>query len=117
MAVSPTYTGRARSFPAGPGDHEARAWRSVIATCPWKDSKRPETDANARFNELGPAYFRTLVISRMAAGGDDELDIEIVGVVRDAKYSEVKGARFALAGFIPAQRAARVDPIRALRHE
>jgi predicted permease len=90
--------------------------------------KDPDTDANARFNQVAPGYFRTLGIpllagrefgpaddlgrpkvavvneaftrkfnlgrdaigKRMAAGGDDSLDIEIVGVVRDAKYSEVK---------------------------
>ncbi|MCL4812524.1 MAG: ABC transporter permease [Vicinamibacteraceae bacterium] len=87
----------------------------------------PDIDANARFNELGPAYFRTLGVpmlagreftradvldapkvaivnqqfakkfnlganpvgKRMAVGGR-ELDIEIVGLVRDVKYSEVK---------------------------
>jgi predicted permease len=89
----------------------------------------PDTDANARFNEVGPGYFTTLGIpvvrgreftasdtrggarvavvneafvrkfnlgedavgKRMATGGTEELDIEIVGVARDAKYSEVKG--------------------------
>jgi len=90
----------------------------------------PGVDANARFNEIGPGYFRTLGIplvtgrefteadvpgtpkvaivneafaekfglgrdavgKRMAVGtGDVELDTEIVGLVEDAKYSEVKG--------------------------
>ncbi len=34
---------------------------------------------------------RAAVGKRMAVGGSDELDIEIVGLVRDAKYSAVKG--------------------------
>jgi predicted permease len=89
----------------------------------------PDTDANSRFNEIGPDYFRTLGIpliagreftradalgapkvaivneafakkfnlgrdavgKRMAGGGlDAELDTEIVGLVQNAKYSEVK---------------------------
>jgi predicted permease len=95
--------------------------------------KGPDTDANANFNEVGPAYFRTLgsrllsgrefsaadaagapkvaivneafakkfnlgrgaVGNRLAARGRDEkgeLDIEIVGLVQNTKYSEVKDA-------------------------
>jgi predicted permease len=88
----------------------------------------PDTDSNARFNMVGPAYFGTLGIAllngrefavadgaggsrvavvneafarkfnlgreavgkRMAMGHTDALDTEIVGLVRDAKYSEVK---------------------------
>ena len=92
----------------------------------------PDIDSNARYNEVGPAYFTTLgmqilagrefdesdvqgapkvaVINeafarkfnldpRQAVGkfmssnpgaSDGELDTEIVGLVRDAKYSEVK---------------------------
>ncbi len=88
----------------------------------------PDTDANARFNEVGAGYFRTLGIPLlagraftpgdvagapkvavvneafakkfdlgqdpvgkwMALGRSQELDIQIVGLVRDAKYSEVK---------------------------
>ena len=90
--------------------------------------KGPDTDANARFNEVGPGYFQTLGVQllsgreftladqasrprvavvneafakkfglgRDAVGklmgdrGNDSLDIQIVGLVRDAKYSEVK---------------------------
>jgi predicted permease len=90
----------------------------------------PDTDANARYNEIGPGYFATMRVpllagreftagdalgappvaivneaftrkfgldSRdavgkfMSSGGSDELDTEIVGIVQDAKYSEVKG--------------------------
>jgi predicted permease len=88
----------------------------------------PDTDANARYNEVGPGYFRTLGIplvagreftlgdrlggpkvavvneafakkfnlgrdaigKRMSTEIDEALDIEIVGLVRNAKYSEVK---------------------------
>jgi len=87
----------------------------------------PDTDANSRFNQVGPDYFRTLgipVISgREFSPGDvsgslkvaivneafarkfglgreavgkwmsdsgDSLDTQIVGLVQDAKYSEVK---------------------------
>jgi len=90
--------------------------------------KGPDTDANARFNEIGPGYFRTLGVPlmsgreftdadiagapkvaivneafakkfnlgrdavgrHMAQGNDKNLDIEIVGIVQNAKYSEVK---------------------------
>jgi predicted permease len=88
----------------------------------------PDIDNGARYNEVGPGYFRTLEIPLIAgrefstqddAGGakvavvnetfarkfnlgrdavgklmgtsDDPLEIQIVGLVRDAKYSEVKG--------------------------
>jgi predicted permease len=34
---------------------------------------------------------RDVVGTRMASGGDDELNMEIVGLVKNAKYSEVKG--------------------------
>ena len=87
----------------------------------------PDTDANSRFNEVNPGYFRTLGIpllagreftesdahgagrvavvneafakkfnlgrdavgKRMAVGGT-ELNIEIVGLVQNAKYASVK---------------------------
>ena len=89
----------------------------------------PDVDQNARFNEVGPGYFRTLGVpliagrefaradragaakvaivnetfakkfhlGREAVGklmaqstGNPKLDMEIVGLVQDAKYSEVK---------------------------
>jgi predicted permease len=91
--------------------------------------KGPDTDANSRFDEVGPGFFHTLGVpllagreftaadavgapkvavvneafakkfglgrapvgKRMSIGGD-QLDIEIVGLVKDAKYSEVKDA-------------------------
>jgi predicted permease len=91
-------------------------------------TRGPDTDANARFNEVSAGYFRTLGIplmsgrefersdglkaakvaivneafakkfnlgrdavgKRMAQGGGEKLDIEIVGLVQNAKYSEVK---------------------------
>ena len=90
--------------------------------------KGPDTDANARYNEVSPGYFRVLgtqllagreftdadivgspqvavvneafakkfglgreaVGKYMSDGGDDSLDTQIVGLVRDSKYSEVK---------------------------
>ena len=97
--------------------------------------KGPDTDANARFNAVGPEYFQTLGIRRLAgrdfkasdalgtprvaivnesfarkfgllardagaaaAGvvgkrmsiGSDSLDVEIVGLVQDARYADVK---------------------------
>jgi predicted permease len=91
---------------------------------------RPDVDANARFNRVGPGFFRTLGIPLIAGREFDErdvlgsapvaivneafarkfglgreavgafmsdegsgrrdLDIQIVGLVQDAKYSEVK---------------------------
>ena len=88
----------------------------------------PDDDANAKYNVVGPGFFRTLQIpllsgrdfsnadiagrprvaivnetfankfglgidvvgKRMAIGSGGDLDIEIVGLVRDAKYSDVK---------------------------
>lgn len=87
----------------------------------------PDTDAESRYNEINPGYFRTLGVPLMsgreftaadtegapkvaivneafakkfnlgrgAVGkhmtqGDGKLDIEIVGLVQNAKYSEVK---------------------------
>jgi predicted permease len=90
--------------------------------------KGPDTDANARFNEISSGYFRTLGVpllagrefentdivgapkvaivneafakkfnlgrdavgKYMSTGGDDKLDIQIVGLVQNSKYSEVK---------------------------
>ena len=87
----------------------------------------PDVDANSRFNEIGPGYFKVLDVpvvqgreftrsdalgapkvaivneafakkfnlgrnavgKRMSRGGDT-LDTEIVGLVRDSKYSDVK---------------------------
>jgi predicted permease len=101
-------------------------WGSDVAVEGFK--RDPDTDANARYNEVGPGYFRTLGIplvagreftlgdrlggpkvavvneafakkfnlgrdaigKRMSTGMDETLDIEIVGLVRNAKYSEVK---------------------------
>jgi predicted permease len=91
----------------------------------------PDVDSNARFNKVGPGYFRTLGVSLLAGreltaadtegapkvaivnqafaekfglggreaigkwmssgGSDEELDTQIVGLVQNAKYSEVKG--------------------------
>jgi predicted permease len=90
----------------------------------------PDIDSNARFNEVGPGYFKTLGVQLLAGreftdadvvgrpavavvnetfakkfglgtqavgkrmstrgSGDQTLETEIVGLVRDAKYSEVK---------------------------
>jgi predicted permease len=88
----------------------------------------PDTNTNARFNEVGPGYFRTIGVpilagrdfqesdrdgtpgvaivneafaaqfdlgrnpvgTRMEVGNDGDFDLEIVGVVQDAKYNAVK---------------------------
>lgn len=89
--------------------------------------KGPDTDANSRFNEVGPGYFRVLgipllagreftaadvagapkvaivneafakkfhlgrdVVGKHMSTGRSTLDMEIVGLAKDAKYSEVK---------------------------
>ena len=89
--------------------------------------KGPDTDANSRYNEVWPGYFKTVGISLMSgrefrpsdeygtpkvaivnqafakkfglgsdavgkrmSDGSDTLNMEIVGLIRDAKYSEVK---------------------------
>ena len=90
--------------------------------------KGPDTDANARYNEVAPAYFRTLGVQLIAGreftvaddsgapkvaivnetfakkfglgrdavgklmgdGGNDSLNVTIVGLVQDAKYSQVR---------------------------
>lgn len=93
-------------------------------------SAGPDTDTNSRFNEIGPAYFRTMGIPLLAGrefteadvlkapkvaivneafaqkfnlgrdavgkrigsgqGSNSKLDTEIVGLVQNAKYSDVK---------------------------
>ena len=90
-------------------------------------TRGPDTDAEARYNEINPGYFKTLgvpliagreftdsdtlggakvaivneafakkfnlgrdVVGKHMAQGDGKLDIEIVGFVQNAKYSEVK---------------------------
>ncbi|MDP1571095.1 MAG: ABC transporter permease [Vicinamibacterales bacterium] len=88
----------------------------------------PDTDRNARYNEVGPGYFRTMgmvvmagreftdadalgaprvaiineafaakfnlgrdaVGRRMSSGASTDLDTEIIGIVQNAKYSDVK---------------------------
>ena len=89
--------------------------------------KGPDTDADARFSEIGTNFFKTLgvpimsgreftmadavgapkvaivneafakkfglgrdAVGKMMSTGDDKLDIQIVGVVQNAKYSQVK---------------------------
>jgi len=102
-------------------------WGTDVAVEGFK--RDPDTDANARFNEIGPDYFRTLGVpllagrefnaidalgtpkvavvneafakkfnlgreavgKRIGTGEDqDKMDIQIVGLVQNAKYSEVK---------------------------
>ena len=102
------------------------SWGSDVAVQGFK--RGPDIDANSRFNEVGPGYFRTLGIPLVAgrefttadalgapkvaivneafvkkfnlgrdaigkfmgANGGDSTDMQIVGVVRDAKYDRVK---------------------------
>lgn len=102
-----------------------RGWMLSVAVEGFEGG--PDTDDGARYNEVGPGYFRTLgiglltgrefastdagakptvaivneafarkfALGRQAVGkrialGDDPLAIEIVGVVEDAKYHQVK---------------------------
>jgi predicted permease len=101
-------------------------WGSDVSVQGFK--KGPDTDANSRFNEVGPGYFRTLgmtvlsgreftvadaagaprvavvnetfakkfglgrdaVGTFMGTGGGNALNVQIVGLIKDAKYSGVK---------------------------
>jgi predicted permease len=101
-------------------------WGTDVNVEGFKDD--PDTDDNARYNGVGPGYFRTLGVpllagreftladglgapkvaivneafakkfnlgrdavgKRMSADDEEELDVEIVGLVQNAKYSEVK---------------------------
>ncbi len=103
-------------------------WGTDVAVEGFKGG--PDTDSNARFNEIGPGYFRALGVRLMSGreftsadgpgrprvaivneafakkfnlgtqavgkrmstrgGRNQELETEIVGLVRNAKYSEVK---------------------------
>jgi predicted permease len=103
-------------------------WGSDVAVEGFKAG--PDTDSNARYNEVGPGYFRTMGIPLLAgreftradavkapkvaivneafankftlgrdavgkrigsgSGYTSELDTEIVGLVQNAKYSQVK---------------------------
>jgi len=102
------------------------SWGSDVAVTGFK--RGPDIDANSRFNEVGPGYFRTLGIPLVAgreftiadalgspkvviineaftrkfhlgrdaigkfvgANGGDTTDMQIIGVVKDAKYDRVK---------------------------
>ena len=122
LAAVPGVTGVTASFvPLLSGDN----WGSDVSVEGFK--REPDTDANARYNEVGAGYFRTLGVPLLAgreftladsrgapktvivneafakkfnlgrqavgkrmAAGDEELDLEIVGIVQNAKYSDVK---------------------------
>jgi predicted permease len=102
------------------------SWGSDVAVTGFR--RGPDIDANSRFNEVGPGYFRTLGMPMVAgrefsiadalgaakvvivneafakkfnlgqnaigkfvgANGSDSTDMQIVGVVKDAKYDKVK---------------------------
>ncbi len=124
LATLPGVTGvAAATVPLLAGNN----WGSSVSVEGFKQG--PDTDSNARYNEVGPGYFRTLGIplmsgrefttadtvgapkvvivneaftkkfnlgrnaigKRMGTGENKEqLDTEIIGVVQNAKYSEVK---------------------------
>jgi predicted permease len=126
LAGIPGVTGiAAASVPLLAGNN----WGSDVSVEGFK--REPDTDANARYNQVSAGYFRTLGVPLMAGreftaadtatapkvavvneaftrkfrlgrdavgkhigtGEDkDKLDTEIVGVVQDSKYSEVKQA-------------------------
>ncbi|HKO14966.1 MAG TPA: ABC transporter permease [Gemmatimonadaceae bacterium] len=123
LAALPGVTGVAAAIVPVLGNSN---WGSDVAVQGFK--KGPDTDANSRFNEIGPGYFAVLgvpllagreftlsdgptapkvaivneafakkfnlgrdVVGKLMGNGDkDQLDIQIVGLVKDAKYSEVK---------------------------
>jgi len=104
------------------------SWGSDVSVQGFK--KGPDTDANSRFNEVGPGYYKTLGITVlsgreftasdeigspkvavvneafakkfglgreavgkfMSNGGGDSLNVQIVGLVKDASYNDVKDA-------------------------
>ena len=123
LAAIPSVTGVSASMvPLLAGSN----WGTDVSVQGFK--KDPDTDANSRYNEVGPGYFRALGVPLMAGreftdadglgapkvaivneafakkfglgrdavgkrmGTDDStgLDMEIVGLVQNAKYSEVK---------------------------
>jgi predicted permease len=125
LAAQPGVTGvTAAQVPALAGSN----WGSDVAVEGFKAG--PDTDSNARFNELAPAYFKTMGIPLLngreftradtlnapkvaivnetfakkfnlgkdavgkrlgtGSGSGSKLDMEIVGLVKDAKYSQVK---------------------------
>ncbi|MGH7663214.1 MAG: ABC transporter permease [Gemmatimonadaceae bacterium] len=123
LAALPGVTGvTASRVPLLSGDN----WGSSVVVEGFR--RTPDTDAGSRFNQIAPAYFRTLGVpmlagreftladnagapnvaivnetfakkfnlgrhavgKRMGAGRGEELDTEIVGLVQDASYSEVK---------------------------
>jgi hypothetical protein len=127
-------------------------WGSDVGVEGYKSD--PDSDNNARFNEVGAGYFRTLGVpllagreftaadagrtpkvaivneafakkfglgrdavgKRMSTGRDEELDIQIVGVAQNTKYSEVKdevGAQF-FTPVPPGQHARAHQLLRAL---
>ena len=112
-------------------------WGTDVAVQGWQ--RGPDIDSNARFNEIGPGYFKTMGIrllagreferadqqnaprvaivneafakkfnlgtdvigKRMGIDNGDELDTEIVGLVQDAKYSEVSATEPAVLFYTP----------------
>jgi predicted permease len=102
------------------------SWGSDVSVQGFK--KGPDTDANARFNEVGPGYYKTMgmqvlsgreftaadqlgatkvaVVTEafakkfglgreavgkfMSNGGNDSLNVQIVGLIKDASYNNVK---------------------------
>jgi predicted permease len=109
-------------------------WGTDVVVQGWQSG--PDIDSNSRFNEVGPAYFKTMGMQLLAGreflrsdqkgapkvaivnqafakkfnlgtdvvgkrmGIEGELDTEIVGLVQDAKYSEVNQTTPALF-FVP----------------
>ncbi|HZF69127.1 MAG TPA: ABC transporter permease [Gemmatirosa sp.] len=123
LAATPGVTGVAESLvPLLSGSN----WGTDVSVEGFQ--KGPDTDANARFTEVSPGFFRALDVplhagreftaadevgtpkvaivneafvrkfnlgprpvgKRIGVDGKDKLDIEIVGVAPDTKYSEVK---------------------------
>jgi predicted permease len=67
-------------------------WGSDVAVQGFK--KDPDTDANSRFNEVGPGYFRTLGIPLLA--GREFTDADVVGSTKVAVVNEAFARKFGL---------------------
>jgi predicted permease len=97
-----------QGFPAGPDTNTSSSYNEIspgyfrtvgVPLLAGRDFTRADTLNAPKVAIVNEAFTRKFNLGREAVGkrmartrGNDPLDIEIVGVVRDAKYSEVKDA-------------------------